>query len=53
MERSGLVGPMDEMLVMDVNPSEEIVYRVNSGSSSDAELSKSEGAEKEQSRGSL
>ena len=41
MERPGLVRPMDEMLVMDMNPvSEEIVYRVDSGTSSDAEVSK-------------
>ena len=40
MERPGLVGPMGEMLVMDVDPaSEKVVYRVDSASS-EAEVRK-------------
>lgn len=41
MERPGLVGPMGEMLVMDVDPvSEKVVYRVESRASSEAEVRK-------------
>ena len=41
MERPGVVGPMDEMLVMDVDPvSEKIVYRVDSSASAEAEVRK-------------
>lgn len=40
-ERPDLVGPMGEMLVMDVDPlSDTIMWRVDSGWSSEAKLGK-------------
>ena len=41
MERSDLVGPMGEMIVMDVDPlSDTIMWRVDGGWSSEAKLGK-------------